>query len=339
MELTKEQKAALGIIDERKDFYFKVENEVIDNPEVFDTDREFILFIVLSRYCNNNQVAYPSLETLAKKSRCTKRNLIKALNGLVEKGLVKKVQRYDEETKTYQSNLYAVQTLKEYIVKDKIKEVVSLTTLGGSVANDTRGSVANDTRVVSPATPNKEQVIKNNNIKNHDHDSELDFFENLFKEFGINFTKTNKDSVLKIRKHLSLEDTENYLRETYLAIKENKEVKNIGALFSSKIAKGERQLNTKHNISSEKEKDTPKKLEIKNTIKSKENKKVKLEEKYNKLDEYEKLKIEEQALELLIKEEKVNLNFIIEIKKKQPMIYNGMIKNYIERAMKAQNYI
>lgn len=351
VNLTDEQKEALGIKDERKDFYFKVENEVIDNPEVFDTDREFILFIVLSRYCNNNQIAYPSLETLAKKSRCTKRNLIKALNGLVEKGLVKKVKRYDEETKTYQSNLYAVQTLKEYIVKDKdnnyLKEVVTLPTLGGGVATDTRGSDATDTRVVTLPTPNKEQVIKNNNIKNHDHDNELDFFENLFKEFGINFTKTNRLSVERLRKTLSLKDVESYLRETYKAITENKDVKNIAALFSSKISKGERQINI---IKTEKPK-TDKKDEnktIEKNIQEKNNLSPVLDlfkdktasenvdlilENFNSLDPYDKLKIEEKAIILLCDEEKITENFVLTTKQKSPNIYFGMIRKYVETIM------
>lgn len=367
VNLTDEQKEALGIKDERKDFYFKVENEVIDNPEVFDTDREFILFIVLSRYCNNNQIAYPSLETLAKKSRCTKRNLIKALNGLVEKGLVKKVKRYDEETKTYQSNLYAVQTLKEYIVKDKdnnyLKEVVSLSTLGGGVASDTRGSDAIDTRVVSLPTPNKEQIIKNNNIKNHDHDNELDFFENLFKEFGINFTTTNKNSVLRLRKSLSLKDVELYLRETYQAIKDNKDVVNVAALFSSKIAKGERQINSKPK---EKNKENIKTIELeeikleeveefkKETIKdtntnNKIEKTDKIEkinemdqqeqaineslEKYSNLTTEEQNKIEEQAIELLCKCENLEKGFILGAKKTSPNIYTGMVRKYIHECI------
>lgn len=365
VNLTDEQKEALGIKDERKDFYFKVENEVIDNPEVFDTDREFILFIVLSRYCNNNQIAYPSLETLAKKSRCTKRNLIKALNGLVEKGLVKKVKRYDEETKTYQSNLYAVQTLKEYIVKDKdnnyLKEVVSLSTLGGGVASDTRGSDAIDTRVVSLPTPNKEQVIKNNYKKNHDHDNELDFFENLFKEFGINFTTTNKESVLRLRKSLSLKDVELYLRETYQAIKDNKDVVNVAALFSSKIAKGERQINSKPK---EKNKENIKTIELeeikleevkefkKETIKDTNNKIEKTDkiekinemdqqeqaineslEKYSNLTPEEQNEIEEQAIELLCKCENLEKGFVIGAKKTSSNIYTGMVRKYIHECI------
>lgn len=53
INLTEEQKQILGIKDERVDFYFKVENAVIDNPEVFSNIYESHLFVVLSRYCNN----------------------------------------------------------------------------------------------------------------------------------------------------------------------------------------------------------------------------------------------------------------------------------------------
>ena len=84
--------------------------------------------------------------------------------------------------------------------------------------------------------------VKSTKNKNHDIDDELDFFENLFKELGVNFTKTNKESVLRIRKRLSLKDTELYLRETYSAIIENKDVKNVEALFSAKIKKGKRKI-------------------------------------------------------------------------------------------------
>ena len=224
------------------------------------------------------KIENPSLETLAKKSRCSKKNMLIALKGLIEKGLVKKVQRYNPENNSYQSNLYSVQNIKEYISKDK------------DLAETKEGSVGSDTKVVSVAILNKEQVIKNNK-KNHGIDDELDFFENLFKEFGINFTKTNKNSVLKLRKHLSLKDTENYLRETYRAIKENKDVKNIAALFSAKIAKEERQINSKTN----KENIT----ENNNIEKSTKEKNDDIEKKdymeiFEKLDTYDKLKIEEE---------------------------------------------
>ena len=177
---------------------------------------------------------------------------------------------------------------------------------------------------------------KSTKNKNHDIDDELDFFENLFKELGVNFTKTNKESVLRIRKRLSLKDTELYLRETYSAIIENKDVKNVEALFSAKIAKEERQINSKTN----KENIT----ENNNIKKSTKEKNDDIEKKdymeiFEKLDTYDKLKIEEEAIELLIKEQQIEVTFIFKTKEAQPTIYKGMIKSYIERTMKAQNYI
>lgn len=195
--------------------------------------------------------------------------------------------------------------------------------------------------------PNKEQVIKNNYKKNHDHDNELDFFENLFKEFGINFTTTNKESVLRLRKSLSLKDVELYLRETYQAIKDNKDVVNVAALFSSKIAKGERQINI---IKTEKPK-TDKKDEnktIEKNIQEKKNLSPVLDlfkdktasenvdlilENFNSLDPYDKLKIEEKAIILLCDEEKITENFVLTTKQKSPNIYFGMIRKYVETIM------
>ena len=166
------------------------------------------------------------------------------------------------------------------------------------------------------------------NNRNHVHDNELDFFENLFKEFGINFTKTNKDSVLKLRKHLSLQDTESYLRETYTALKENKDVKNIAALFSTKIAKEERQINPKIN-----NKNKNNNIEKSPKKKNDDIEKNDYIEIFEKLDTYDKLKIEEEAIELLIKEQQIEATFIFKTKEVQPTIYKGMIKSYLERVM------
>lgn len=83
------------------------------------------------------------------------------------------------------------------------------------------------------------------NIKNHDQEekkADLDFFENLFKEFKINFTKTNQESVKKLMVSLSSKKVEEYLRETYENIKKTPSVKDPARLFSAKIAKGERQV-------------------------------------------------------------------------------------------------
>lgn len=108
-------------------------------------------------------------------------------------------------------------------------------------------------KTASPLTANRSLIIKDNNkinIKNHDHEEEkkhdLDFFENLFKEFKINFTKTNQESVKKLLKSFSSQkQVEEYLRETYNNILATPGVKDPAGLFSVKIGKGERQVISK----------------------------------------------------------------------------------------------
>ncbi|MDY6171699.1 MAG: helix-turn-helix domain-containing protein [Fusobacterium necrophorum] len=117
MELTEKQMETLKIKDNRLDFYFKVENAVIDEYQNFDNIYESHLFIVLSRYCNNGQVAFPSYETLAKQCYCSKRHIIKMMKNLEEKKLINKVIRNTE--KVFKSNLYTVNSIKKYSSIDK----------------------------------------------------------------------------------------------------------------------------------------------------------------------------------------------------------------------------
>ena len=119
---------------------------------------------------------------------------------------------------------------------------------------------------VSPLTVNPHLQIqeynKEKNIqKNHDnHDSELDSFEKLFKEFGINYTTTNQNSVKVLLTKMTHDEVVRYLKETYEAITKTSSVKNVAALFSMKIKKGERQL----------DKETPTKLPKRSQTENKE---------------------------------------------------------------------
>ena len=85
-------------------------------------------------------------------------------------------------------------------------------------------------------------------------------FEKLFKEFDISYTYKNQQAVKKLREKMSDNDVILYLKETYENIKATPEVKNIGALFSSKISKGERQVVSK--ASSKEKKSEEKKIRI-----------------------------------------------------------------------------
>lgn len=78
-------------------------------------------------------------------------------------------------------------------------------------------------------------------IKTMEEDMDgLAILENTFKEIGVSFTDKNQLSVAKLLKTMKLNDVINYIKELYSALKQDKSVKDIPALFSSKLEKGER---------------------------------------------------------------------------------------------------
>lgn len=253
ISLTEEQKEALGIKDGRKDFYFKVENAIIDGynatektakgkektitASYFDDIYEKMIFIVLCRYCNNNEVAYPSFQKIADMAMCSRRKAIDCIESLENKGFIKKVSR-PKTSGDNDTNLYTIQNIREYTSKEKEKKESKKPSAYDALPS------AQHAPPSAQHAPNKEQEKKNNlkrtkkEIMKHEG---MTFFENLFKELEINFTATNQKSVIGLLKSMSQEEVKAYLVETYTNLKANPEIKNLKAAFSSKIQKGERQ--------------------------------------------------------------------------------------------------
>lgn len=169
-------------------------------------------------------------------------------------------------------------------------------------------------------------------------------FEELFKEFDISYTYKNQLAVKKLRKKMSDNDVYLYLKETYENIKATPEVKNIGALFSSKIAKGERQIISK---STSKEKKTEEKKsedkktyknlikEVINDIFTPNNSDDKLMEKYEKYSTEEKEKIEKEAMALCASSQNISLDFL-KTMKKNPLLFSSTLKPFIIQVLKKQ---
>lgn len=186
---------------------------------------------------------------------------------------------------------------------------------------------------------NKHNINKHN-INIHDHEDEnheLDFFENLFKEkFKVNFTETNKKAIGKLRKKMSFKETVKYLEETYEGIKQNEKfVKNIPALFSSKILKGERQLEIKKIKTKVEKEDSMKSSEntVENKIVSEEEQ---LLEKYRNLSFELKTKLKERAIQKMLDTTQISKEFIQKMEEDNPAMYKGLIKNYILEILKEE---
>lgn len=167
-------------------------------------------------------------------------------------------------------------------------------------------------------TKEKQQIKK---IKN----SEVDFFENLFEEFGIVYTNSNRESVTNLLKKLSIHEVESYLRETFDNLTKSKDIKNIGAVFSSLIKKGLRQVNSQEI--------TKKELITKNTDEDKQQadefiKKLFSDEKNKVEDEAITKEQEQEILDLMKTDKNINFTLITQMKSIAPTIFYNTLKNY-----------
>lgn len=145
------------------------------------------------------------------------------------------------------------------------------------------------------------QDINQEQKKNHDHeehDLDLDF-EKIFHELGVNYTKTNKESIEKLLQKMKPYEVERYIRELYKNIAENSAVKDVNALFCAKIKRQECQINTV-------KKEELKKIEtIENHKKNYTKEEIRKElQKYNILEQKNLFKkVKEEFLKVISKED------------------------------------
>ena len=324
MDLTPEIKEQLGIVDNRKDFYFKVENAVIDGYMEYDTELkrnapkdyfsniyEKMVFIVLSRYANNNDgIAFPSISTIARNALCGATKVRECIKSLEKKGFIKKVTR-PKTNKDNDSNLYSVKNI-EILENKPFKEDVSIPTRRSS-------------DLTSPDEPYKE-LHKKNYKKNHDSikNANLDIFEKLFEEFGINYTTKNQSSVKKLLSKMSQEAVIAYLKETYINISSSPGVENIAALFSAKIEKQERQV-----TAAARKAIALKEKQIEEEKKSLNTQNTSIELTFYALPEKERLQIEKEAFALFSQEQNIDSGIMAKMRENNYFMYFQTLKKYI----------
>lgn len=201
----------------------------------------------------------------------------------------------------------------------------------------------------NPTLHIKEYTNKRNTNKKHIHVEEsikevvsdvdgVDVFEKLFDEFKINYTNKNRKSVENLRKKLGDMETEKYLREVYIALKENPNINNLPGLFTNLLEKGKRVEGNKKTENEKKSKtlDKPKQKEMEiEEINEKDNFKTsEMREKYSSLSQEEKDKLEKTAINIVAAEMKLSKEFFEIYKKNSPEIYKGIVMPYIFKMIK-----
>lgn len=84
------------ILDFRKRKFFRMTRAIIDDESVDLKPVDITVYSVLCMYADNNDMAsYPSVETIARKSRCSIRTTQRSLRNLEEAGYIDIKNRYD----------------------------------------------------------------------------------------------------------------------------------------------------------------------------------------------------------------------------------------------------
>jgi len=102
---------------------FYLENDLLDREDL--TIYEKMIYIVIARYVDKEDRAFPSVPTIAKKGSMSERQVQTIINSLVKKGLIKKESRVNRYNKSKTSNLYTLLSVKKnQSYKDKGDGVV-----------------------------------------------------------------------------------------------------------------------------------------------------------------------------------------------------------------------
>ncbi len=156
----------MALRDGRKKSWFYIENDIIDRTDL--NKHEKYLYMVLARYVDKEDKAFPSYTELSEKAGLGRTTIIKAIKTLEEKGLLTKVTRHKENSKENHSNLYTLKSARTMIsdvLEDENQE--ESTPLGGacdeppSASDEPRGALG----------VREQDSLNNTSTNNIPHDS------------------------------------------------------------------------------------------------------------------------------------------------------------------------
>ncbi len=176
--------------------WFYLENDLLDREDL--SIYEKTVYIVIARYVNNENKAFPSYETIARKGSMAKVQAKRVIKSLIEKGLLKKEARKNKCNRSYTSNLYTLLNPNSKKENKNYKNEV--------VSHRYQGGVPQIPGVVSDRDPNNTNIEKTN-LNNVNRASREKVVENSREEIKEK-TAESKEDINDIRRKIkeSLEE-------------------------------------------------------------------------------------------------------------------------------------
>jgi hypothetical protein len=191
--------------DGRVKNWFYLENDLLDREDL--TIYEKTVYIVIARYVNGENKAFPSYETIAKKGSMAKVQAMRVVKSLVKKGLLRKEPRRNKDNKGSTSNIYTLLNPKPKDMKNDNKD--------RGVSDRYPGGIQEIPGAVSHRYPNN-TVIKNTNLNNVNRAGIEDDVENS-KELVEDKNAEDNEDINDIRRKIkeSLEGNKKYNLKKY----------------------------------------------------------------------------------------------------------------------------
>ena len=168
--------------DGRVKNWFYLENDLLDRQDL--NIYEKMIYIVIVRYTDKEDRAFPSAPTIARKGSMSERQVQTIINSLVKKGLIKKEPRINKDSKSKTSNLYTLLSVKR-----------------SKSGNDEENGVVNDMHhpgehaappLVNNVHPNNTN-IKKTNLNNVNSADRKEVVENFGEEINEKTAESKED--------------------------------------------------------------------------------------------------------------------------------------------------
>ena len=324
----------------KKESFFTIQAFMVNDLKL--KSNELLIYAIIFGFSQiENQYFTGSLNYLAEWTGLSSKTTVKTiLNGLLAKGLLEKEDIYKNGVKYCKYKALTEPKPKEEIktvsvikdVKDDvdigkknsdekyIKNCDGISKIDIGISKNDMGVYQKMIRGISIFDNNNIDIHIDNNINHIIEENDFLKIKNWFEENKIDFSKKHQEIILKLLEKNSVKYLLKIFQDEIDTLKNNKDVKNISAVFSYHLFNGTVQMDMKEVEKKETEISSNKNEEIKNSLNLEKTLNI-----FNELPEEKQIEIENKILT------ENNIKYFTEIKNKSKIFYYRLIAKFIEQ--------
>jgi len=327
----------------KKESFFTIQAFMVNDLKL--KSNELLIYAIIFGFSQiENQYFTGSLNYLAEWTGLSSKTTVKTiLNGLLAKGLLEKEDIYKNGVKYCKYKALTEPKPKEEIktvsvikdVKDDvdigkknsdekyIKNCDGISKIDIGISKIDMGVYQKMIRGISIFDNNNIDIHIDNNINHIIEENDFLKIKNWFEENKIDFSKKHQEIILKLLEKNSVKYLLKIFQDEINILKNNKDIKNISAVFSYHLFNGTVQMDMKEVEKKETEISSNKNEEIKNSLNLEKTLNI-----FNGLPEEKQIEIENKILT------ENNIKYFTEIKNKSKIFYYRLIGKFIEQELK-----